>query len=72
MPTVPVPPAQATVSGGLELIEQFVVVVPAAVPRASVTVAVKVMIPGPGGTPLRAPVAGINVNHGGRPVAENV
>ena len=56
------------------MIEQLLVVVPAAVPRESTTWAVKLNVPAVVGVPVIAPVDGFSVNPGGSEplVIENV
>ena len=63
---------QVAVGGGLTIMEQPWVVVPAALFRESTTVAVKLIVPGLGGIPLNAPVVGVRINQAGSPIAEKV
>ena len=65
-PTWAVLPAQASASGVLTVMVQLVVVVPAAVPVASTTFAVKLYAPAVVGVPVIAPVLVFNVKPGGK------
>jgi hypothetical protein len=64
----------SVIGGGITVIVQLVLVVPAARPEESTTFAVKLKAPGVVGVPVMAPVAGFRVRPGGRlpAVIENV
>jgi hypothetical protein len=61
-------------AGGFTLIVQLAVVVPAAKPEKSTTLAVKLNVPKVVGVPVIAPALGFNVKPGGRlpAIVENV